>query len=270
MTNAIATINSTEMSLSELGNVLTKSKYFTDATDASQAIVKVLAGRELGIGPIASMTGIHIIKGKPALGANLLASCLKRSGRYDYRVKELTAQNAAIEFFEVIGGKRESLGISAFSIADARAAGTQNIDKYARNMLFARALSNGVRWYCPDVTGGPIYTPEELGAPVNGDGEIIESSAKLVTPEQPKQAPEPKATNALTPLIALDEITRIIEADNFKQPADRIRELFGYACAEIKARGMECEGKPASMKEAANSTDIMLGRCLAHDQQATA
>lgn len=194
MNNALTT--NTEMSLSELGNVLTKSKYFTDASDASQAIVKVLAGRELGIGPIASMTGIHIIKGKPALGANLLASCLKRSGRYDYRVKELTAQNAAIEFFEVIGGKRESLGISAFSITDARAAGTQNIDKFARNMLFARALSNGVRWFCPDVTGGPVYTPEELGAPVNGDGDVIESSAKLVTPEQPKQTSLPPA---LTP-----------------------------------------------------------------------
>lgn len=263
MTALIAATN-TEMSLSELGNVLTKSRYFTDATDASQAIVKVLAGRELGIGPIASMTGIHIIKGKPALGANLLASCLKRSGRYDYRVKELTPQNASIEFFEIVGGKRESIGISSFSIADARAAGTQNIDKFARNMLFARALSNGVRWYCPDVTGGPVYTPEELGAPVNGDGEIIESSAKLVTPEQPKQAPQQAK---LTPLTALDEITRIIEADNFVKPADRIRELFNFACAEIKARGMDCEGKPASMKEAATSTDIMLGRCLAHDRE---
>jgi hypothetical protein len=266
MTTTALTTTNTEMSLSELGNVLTKSKYFTDATDASQAIVKVLAGRELGIGPIASMTGIHIIKGKPALGANLLASCLKRSGRYDYRVKELTAQNAAIEFFEVIGGKRESLGISSFSIADARAAGTQNIDKYARNMLFARALSNGVRWYCPDVTGGPVYTPEELGASVNGDGEIIESSAKTLEHKTPPTPPPA----ALTLLVALDEIVRIIEANNFVAPADRIRELFGYACAEIKARGMECEGKPNSMKEAANSTDIMLGRCLAHDQQATA
>ena len=202
MTALIAATN-TEMSLSELGNVLTKSRYFTDATDASQAIVKVLAGRELGIGPIASMTGIHIIKGKPALGANLLASCLKRSGRYDYRVKELTPQNASIEFFEIVGGKRESIGISSFSIADARAAGTQNIDKFARNMLFARALSNGVRWYCPDVTGGPVYTPEELGAPVNGDGEIIEASAKLVTSEQPKQAPSPAETNGATWEFAL-------------------------------------------------------------------
>jgi hypothetical protein len=266
MTTTALTTTNTEMSLSELGNVLTKSKYFTDATDASQAIVKVLAGRELGIGPIASMTGIHIIKGKPALGANLLASCLKRSGRYDYRVRELTAQNAAIEFFETIGGKRESLGISSFSIADARAAGTQNIDKFARNMLFARALSNGVRWYCPDVTGGPVYTPEELGAPVNGDGEIVESSAKTLEQKTPPTPPPA----ALTLLVALDEIVRIIDADNFVKPADRIRELFSYACNEIKARGMDCEGKPASMKEAANSTDIMLGRCLAHDQQATA
>ncbi|MBU6362553.1 MAG: hypothetical protein KGS46_21280, partial [Chloroflexi bacterium] len=177
MNNALTTTN-TEMSLSELGNILTKSRYFTDASDASQAIVKVLAGRELGIGPIASMTGIHIIKGKPSLGANLLASCLKRSGRYDYRVKELTDKNVAIEFFEIIGGKRESIGVSSFSFAEAQKAGTQNLDKFPRNMLFARALSNGVRWFCPDVTGGPVYTPEELGASVNGDGEIIESSAK--------------------------------------------------------------------------------------------
>lgn len=263
MNNTLVPTN-TEMSLSELGNILTKSRYFTDASDASQAIVKVLAGRELGIGPIASMTGIHIIKGKPSLGANLLASCLKRSGRYDYRVKELTDKNVSLEFFEVIGGKRESIGVSSFSFAEAQKAGTQNLDKFPRNMLFARALSNGVRWFCPDVTGGPVYTPEELGAPVNGDGEIIESSAKLVTPEQPKQAPQ---AAPLTLLTALDEIVRIIEANNFVAPAVRIRELFTYACNEIKLRGMACEGTPGSMKEAANSTDIMLGRCISHDQQ---
>ena len=28
-------------------------------------------------------------------------------------------------------------------------------------MLFARAISNGVKWYCPDVFGGPVYVPEE-------------------------------------------------------------------------------------------------------------
>lgn len=29
-------------------------------------------------------------------------------------------------------------------------------------MLFARAISNGVKWYCPDVFAGPVYVPEEM------------------------------------------------------------------------------------------------------------
>lgn len=44
-------------------------------------------------------------------------------------------------------------------------------------MLFARAISNGVAWYCPDVVSGRVYTPEELDAtavveeiPVGVDG----------------------------------------------------------------------------------------------------
>jgi hypothetical protein len=29
-------------------------------------------------------------------------------------------------------------------------------------MLFARAISNGVKWYTPDVFAGPVYVPEEM------------------------------------------------------------------------------------------------------------
>lgn len=36
-------------------------------------------------------------------------------------------------------------------------------EKYPRNMLFARAMSNGVKWYCPDLFGGvPIYTEADV------------------------------------------------------------------------------------------------------------
>lgn len=107
---------------------------------------------------------------------------------------------------------------------------------------------------CSDLSGGVYEKP---------NGKVTNALKAWLTGAKP----EPKVTKAFTPLTALDEITRIIEADSFVKPADRIRELFAYACAEIKARGMECEGKPNSMKEAANSTDIMLGRCLAHDRE---
>jgi hypothetical protein len=79
----------------------------------------------------------------------------------------MTAQRCEIEFRERNGDKWEIIGSSEFTAQDARAAGTKNMDKYARNMLFARAMSNGARWYCPDIFGGPVYTPEEMGATVD-------------------------------------------------------------------------------------------------------
>lgn len=206
MTTTALTIRD-DMSLQQLGDILAKSGYFKDSQQAGQAIVKVLAGRELGFGPIASMTGINIIQGKIGIGANLIAAAVKRSGRYDYRVLTMSEKVCDIEFFENVNGKRESLGKSTFTAEDAAKAGTQNMGKFPRNMLFARAISNGVKWYTPDVTGGPVYTPEELGATVNEDGEIIDarpapvvSQGQIATPggvvsapivSQPAPAPEP-------------------------------------------------------------------------------
>jgi hypothetical protein len=162
------------LDIASLGDILAKSGYFQDTRDAAQAIVKVLAGQELGFGPVASMTGVYIVKGKVSLSANLMGAAVKRSGRYNYRVLELTDEAAEIEFFE--DGK--GIGRSRFTLQDAQKAGLNGSDnwrKYPRNMLFARALSNGVKWYCPDVTGGPAYTPDELGAVVDEDGEVIEA-----------------------------------------------------------------------------------------------
>jgi hypothetical protein len=168
MSNQLA-IRDNEIALTDLGTILAKSGFFSDTRDAAQAIVKVLAGRELGFGPIASMTGVHIIKGRPALSANLMAAAVKRTSKYNYRLIEHTDTACELAFFE----DKQEVGRSRFTAEDAKKAGTQNMDKFPRNMLFARAMSNGVKWFCPDIFGGPIYTPEELGASVNEDGEVL-------------------------------------------------------------------------------------------------
>lgn len=161
-----------DIGIMELGKVLAQSGFFADSKDVSKAVVKVLAGRELGFGPIASMTGIYIIKGRPSLSANMMAQAVKRSDRYDYRVVELTPERCEILFTE----HSKELGRSVFAKADATKAGTQNMVKFPRNMLFSRAMSNGVKWYCPDVFHTGVYTPEEMGAPVDGDGYVIEGA----------------------------------------------------------------------------------------------
>ena len=179
--------------LARIGKMMAVSGYFQDAREAAQAAVKVQAGMEMGFGPFTSMTGIHIIQGRPSVGANLMASAVKTNPRYDYRVREMTDQACRIEFFEIIGGKRESIGVSEFTLADGKKAGTKNLDKFPRNMLFARAMSNGIRWFCPDAfNGSTVYTPEELGADVDEDGNIIEVPRVEVI--QPKAEPEPVIT----------------------------------------------------------------------------
>lgn len=188
--------------LKRLGMMLATSGYFETAQNRDVAVaqmcVKVMAGRELGFGPFASVNGIHVIKGKPAVSANLMAAAVKANPRYDYRVRKMDNDSVAIEFFEIENGKRASLGMSEFTRQDAKAAGTQNMERYGRNMMFARAMSNGVKWFCPDVfDGNLVYVPEELGAEVDGDGNVIDVDYRSVdkatgevlsttTPEAPK------------------------------------------------------------------------------------
>ena len=41
-------------------------------------------------------------------------------------------------------------------------------------MLFARAISNGAKWYTPGIFGGaPVYTPDEFGLEVDSDGDVV-------------------------------------------------------------------------------------------------
>jgi hypothetical protein len=135
-----------------------ESGMFTDAKQAVQAFVKIQAGQEIGLPPFASMSGIHIIQGKPTLGAGVIASAVKGSGKYDYKVKQMNETICSIDFFQ----GSENIGNSTFTIEEAKKAGTKNIDKFPKNMLFARAISNGVKWFCPDVFSGPVYVPEEM------------------------------------------------------------------------------------------------------------
>lgn len=142
-----------------------ESGYWPDAKSVAQALVKVEAGRALGLPALVAMTEVHVIDGKPTLGAGANAALVKASPRYDYRVLFLTNEKCGIRFLERRSG--EVLGESIFTVDDAAKAGLLNKGpwkQYPRNMLFARAMSNGVAWFCPDVTMGRVYTPEELGA----------------------------------------------------------------------------------------------------------
>ncbi len=163
------------LDLMSMGDVFAKSGLFKDVRTAAQAIVKIQAGLEMGIEPFQAMTGLYIIEGKIVMSAALMAGLIVRSGRYRYRVTRIDNTGCLIEFFARGVREWESLGMSAFTIEDAKLAGLTGKDnwrKYARNMFFARALANGARWFTPDVFIGPAYVPDEFDIPVNEDGDV--------------------------------------------------------------------------------------------------
>ena len=158
-----------DLKLSDLAKVYAQSGMFKDIRSAAQAAVKILAGQELGIGPTSAMNDIHVIEGKTEIGAHLIAAAIRSSHKYDYRILQLTNEVCSIRFFLLNkdGTLGEQLGDSTFTIKDAEKAGlmgrAQMYSKYPRNMLFARALSNGQAWYTPDIFAYRVYTPGEIG-----------------------------------------------------------------------------------------------------------
>lgn len=198
--------------LQTAANAMHASGYFGDVKSQAQAMVKVMAGAEIGLPPFASMSGIHIVNGKPTLGANLIATLVKNDPRYDYRVKRSDNEACVLAWYE--GGK--PVGESMFTIQEANAAGLtskQTWKAYTSDMLFARALTRGARRYAPGIFGGaPIYTPDEMGVDTDEDGHIVQGEVVNVTPPaNGDQRPQAQPAQDTGPLS--DEDTAISEAN---------------------------------------------------------
>ncbi len=204
MENQIVTIEKMPFNdVSAMAKIYAESGMFADTKSQAQAFVKIMAGQEIGIPPFAAMSGIHIIQGKPTIGAGLIASRVKGSGKYDYKIKEQSEKQCSIDFYQ---GK-EIIGNSTFTLEDAKKAGTKNLDKFPKNMLFARAISNGVKWFCPDVFSGPVYTPEEMESVIDIPHEVIPTPFKA----EVNETPQPEITNYVHAINAIKKHPTAIE-----------------------------------------------------------
>ena len=150
------------MDLAHIGRVLAASRYF--GVTEEQAITQVMMGAELGLSPVASLTGIHVVQGRPEVGAHLIAGAIARHPHYDYRVTEHTRERCTIAFYK----DGEERGANTFSLEDAKRAGLANKGvwrSHPKAMLFARAISQGYRYHCPDVFSCPVYVDGEISGP---------------------------------------------------------------------------------------------------------
>ncbi len=161
------------------------SGMFPDIKSHAQALVKVMVGKELGLPPFASVSGIHMVQGKPVIGANLIATMIANHPYYAYRILKSTKEICEIAFYDYRHkNEGELVGNASFTIQEAQEAGLlgkDNWKKYAGDMLFARAISRGAKRYTPGIFGGtPVYTPDELNVEIDEDGVINKSQTVAV------------------------------------------------------------------------------------------
>lgn len=205
------TIGNSMAEITSLADAFYKSGMFKDTTSAAQAIVKIVAGKELGLGPVYSMTRINMIQGKLGLAAETMGALIKRSGKYNYSVKEHDETKCVIEFTE----NNKPIYVSTFTLDDAKKADLIKPGggwmKYPRAMLFSRAISQGARIVAPDVIGG-AYTDEELQAiPPQPDVKF-----EISKPEPPQKPPKTEAQQAVKPEQVVQTSTAITP-DQIKQ-----------------------------------------------------
>lgn len=126
----------------------------------ADVFVTILAGQELGIPPMAALRGIHVVKGKPVLSADLMVGVVL--GRGIARYFRCVEESPTSVTYETLREGAPEAQRCTWAIEDARRAGLVdgNWQKYPRAMLKARCKAMLARDVYPDVLAG-CYEEDE-------------------------------------------------------------------------------------------------------------
>lgn len=226
MTTALALVPENIDGFDSLAERFAKSKLLPDGIAGKPAdiLVTLMAGHELGLTPMASIRGIHVIKGKPVLSADLMVAVVLGSGKASYFRRVGETDDAVTYETHRIGSPEPQR--CTWTAAQAKRAGLvgDNWRLYPRAMLAARAKSELARDVYPDVLAG-CYDPDEARAfsgepapftPRRDERDVVDVDAEPVTDDFEQRI---AACSTLAELQAM--------ARDIKGTPERVAELRG-------------------------------------------
>lgn len=237
----------------ELAKTLSNTEFVPSALRNKPAAVlaAILTGREIGVGPMASLAKIHVIEGRPALSAEMMRAIVLSHGH------EIWFDDANTTRVTICGRRSGSERVTTvtWTMDDAKRAGLdakQNWRRYPRAQLEARATSELCRMVFADVLGGISYSREELDDGIidiePADDPEPGDEAKPITRKAPaprKTAAARKAAPAAAPAAAVAEPPLPPlpgEDDNEPVDAEIVEDEPGDAAAVKRAQqiAMRC------------------------------
>jgi hypothetical protein len=188
----------------EMSAYLQKSKILPTDLQGKEAdiFVTIMAGRELGLEPMAALRGIHVVKGKPVLSADTMVAVVLRSGKAQYFEQTESTNERATYVTKRVGSEREQR--QTFTIEDARTAGLtgDNWRKYPAAMLRARAKAILARDVYPDVLAGCYEADEARDFAPSGTVLRFEAPASPMPPHEQVIDAEIQEASASGPSLA--------------------------------------------------------------------
>lgn len=161
----------------KLAQMLFESRLYTKFANAQSILAVMLRGRALGLDSTTALDAFDIIKGQPAMSAQLMAGLVLKSGKADYFKCTESTEGFAIYKTHRRDDPDPDPTFYTFDAAMAKKAGLDSKDNYRNHpgaMYRARATSGLSRMVYPDVVGG-LYTPDELS-----DGQYMEVDAEVI------------------------------------------------------------------------------------------
>lgn len=177
-------------------------------------------GSMLGIHPVAALQGVNVIDGKPTLSPALMSALVRKAG-HTLRVatsgqikdKTFTATATLIRRDDPRNPFVVTWGFERAERAGLVGKGAWG--KYPEAMFKARAISEVCREGAQDVFLGAAYTPEELGANVDSEGQFTAPPEPARSPAR-KAEPEPDVLD-VQPEPTLDWVSLVDGAGSVEQ-----------------------------------------------------
>lgn len=166
----------------------------------------VETAKSLDIDPRQALSGgLYYVKGKVEMSARMMNSLIRAQKH------SITRDRKSDDTICILHGKRADNGdtwTESFSMQDAQRAGLANSPvwkNFARDMLFARALSRLARQLFPDIIGN-VYVEGEISL----DPNIVSRASEATYEEEPKQIEvskgvTPQEAESLDSIIGDDE-----------------------------------------------------------------
>lgn len=207
-----------------------------------EALAVIMAGAELGIPPMASLRGIHLVKGKVGMDYSLMIGLMRRAG---YGVQWVTKSATRCEL--LLTHRDGTTHAEVWDVERAKKAGlwggAGSWSNYPEAMLTARCTSSAARAFAGDVLAG-CYSMEEVreisgGAAIIGGSEVhvaeVIPEASTYANEEHARARDAAKANAdewTAGKIALlseatAELVEDLQRDDALHPDDRVPIIAG-------------------------------------------